>query len=113
MRHLALPFSILLASAAWSSAPRASDVSLGEVWALVQQQQDRITALEEELRATKSALASTETKLTDTRQQVRITEEQLDVTADYITEVAESAGAGDSATSIGGYGELHLSLIHI
>jgi len=84
----------------WCTTATAAEVTLEQLWAIVQQQQEQISELREALEATRTKLAGTET-------QVRVAEEQLDATADYIARV-ESAGSA-SRTSIGGYGELHYS----
>jgi hypothetical protein len=94
----------------WPIQSPASDVTLEQVWAVVQQQQAQIDELNDELNATRTALVTAETTLASTRQQVQLTEEQLGVTADYVSEVvAASSKRSASATTIGGYGELHVS----
>ncbi len=107
MRQRHLSIIIVCSLTAWPG--HASEVSLKQVWAMVQQQQEQIAALEEALAATRSALTSAETRLADTRDKVRITEEQLDITADYLSEVAQADDSDGSATRIGGYGELHFN----
>ena len=54
-----------------------SNVTLEEVWRVVQAQQAQIDALTKALEATETSLEATETK-------VAITEEQLIATADYL-----------------------------
>ena len=89
----------LLAACAATAAPSTPPEDLDAIWKLLEEQQA-------EIRALRSELEDTRAELTSTRQQVTVTEEQIGITADYLAEVQESRG-GDSATSIGGYGELH------
>jgi hypothetical protein len=95
--------AVIIAITATCTAPgQAAEVSLDEVWTIVQQQQDQIAALTEALDRTQAQLERTQTN-------VKIAEEQLGLTADYLAE-AEGAGPA-SATQIGGYGELHYNNI--
>ena len=97
IRH-SLTVAFLAALTLPVSAVHGEEVTLAQVWTIVQQQQVQIEALTSELEATRANLESTRTK-------VQITEEQLDITANYLADV-ESAGS-PSRTHLGGYGELH------
>lgn len=88
----------------------AAEVTLEEVWALVQAQQTQINELSDELERTKVRLAVTTHELAKTADQAVLTEQRLTLTADYLTEIQTH---GDNAkTSLGGYGELHYSRIN-
>ena len=82
-----------------------SNVTLEEVWRVVQAQQAQIDALTKALEATETSLDATETK-------VAITEEQLIATADYLEEVQVAAKSPGNKLSIGGYGELHYNSLN-
>ncbi|MFB3107214.1 MAG: hypothetical protein ACE1ZA_20145, partial [Pseudomonadales bacterium] len=87
----------------------AAEVTLEQIWALVQAQQTQITKLSEELERTKVRLAATTHELAKTADQAALTEQQLTLTADYLTEIQTQGD--DAKTSLGGYGELHYSRI--
>lgn len=78
-------------------APPSAD----QMWALIQQQQVLIDGLS-------SRLAEAERISARTAQHARVTEQRLDATADYLESyLADSTPGKPSATSFGGYGELH------
>ena len=100
-------FTLVLAMtclATGSSAFAATDTpSLDEMWQLVQAQQQEISDL-------KQQLSDTQTQARDALETTRITEEQLGTTADFVQQLAlEGTKTTASATSIGGYGEMHYS----
>ena len=77
--------------------------TLAELWAIVQQQQAQIEALEAELAATRDGV-------TETNQKVAETEARIEATGDFVESLAV-ADSGPSRTTIGGYGELHYNQI--
>ena len=77
--------------------------TLAELWAIVQQQQVQIEALEAELAATREGV-------TETNQKVAETEARIEATGDFVESLAV-ADAGPSRTTIGGYGELHYNQV--
>ncbi len=89
----------VLATLALAPLAAAEEVTLEELWTVVQAQQAQIEALTEALQATQAQLASTE-------EQVEVAEEQIGLTADYLAEIEASSTRG-SRTNLGGYGELH------
>lgn len=101
--QLRLSIIALIACSTVSTSANAAEVTLEEVWAIVQQQQVQIGVLTQELEVTRAKLASTDT-------QVQIAEEQIDLTASYLADV-ETAGTA-ARTTIGGYGELHYNDIN-
>ncbi|MCZ6641447.1 MAG: porin [Gammaproteobacteria bacterium] len=101
---LALVMVVLIAQSV-----SAADVTLGEVWELVQAQQAQITSLTEELARTNARLEATTSALDETTRQAAITTQQVSATADYLDDI--QAGGGDTQTSLGGYGELHYTRI--
>jgi hypothetical protein len=97
--------AIVILTSMLAATTNAAEVSLEEVWAVVQQQQVQIATLTSELQATRTQLETTQAR-------AQITEEQLDLTSSYLAEVETAATAitgGDhgNRTHIGGYGELH------
>lgn len=87
----------LIATSA-AATPPPEDLDLAKMWELLQAQQAEIAELKAELAATRS-------DVDETRDKVTITEEQIVATADYLDDIG--ASRSESATSIGGYGELH------
>ena len=85
----------------------AAEITLQQVWELVQAQQAQITLLSEELDRTKARLEATTGTLAKTTLQATLTEQQLMATADYLDEI--QTRTNDTTTSVGGYGELHYS----
>jgi len=77
--------------------------SIEELWAIVQQQQAEIEALREEVRQANDRAAQAST-------QIEETDAKVEATGDYIETLAV-ADTGRSATSIGGYGELHYNQV--
>jgi outer membrane murein-binding lipoprotein Lpp len=77
--------------------------SIEELWAIVQQQQAEIEALREEVRQANDRAAQAST-------QIEETDAKVEATGDYIETLA-AADTGRSATSIGGYGELHYNQV--
>ena len=90
---------VVLATIAMVSSAAAEEVTLEQLWAVVQAQQAQIEALTDALEITQAQLESTEA-------QVEVAEEQIGLTADYLTEIEASSTRG-SRTHLGGYGELH------
>ena len=77
----------------------ATEVTLGEVWELVQAQQAQITSLTEELARTNARLEATTSALDETTRQAAITTQQVSATADYLDDI--QAGGGDTETRSG------------
>ncbi len=98
----AIQLSLIALGVLTSNPSSAAQVTLQEVWAMLQQQQAQIAALSEKLEATEAKLNRTET-------QVKITEEQLGLTVDYLADAQASNSVG--RTSVGGYGELHYNAV--
>ncbi|MFP6816230.1 MAG: porin [Pseudomonadales bacterium] len=90
--------SLFLFAVFVNASSAAAEVSLEEIWSIVQQQQIQIAALTDKLEATQA-------KLDSTQSQAKITEEQLGLTVDYLAEVETAVSA--NRTNLGGYGELH------
>ena len=84
----------VLATLALAPLAAAEEVTLEELWTVVQAQQAQIEALTEALQATQAQLASTE-------EQVEVAEEQIGLTADYLAEIEASSTRG-SRTNLGG-----------
>ncbi len=87
-----------------SATPSSDAPTLKEIWQLVQQQQQEIAAL-------KAELADAKGRANQALESTRITEEQLGSTADFVEQLVQdtSTRTRDSATHIGGYGEMHYS----
>ena len=94
----ALQSSVFVLGVFVNASGAAAEISLEEIWAIVQQQQVQIAALTDTLEAAQAKLERTES-------QAKITEEQLGLTVDYLAEVETAASV--NRTSVGGYGELH------
>jgi len=82
----------------------ATEPSLEALWEIVQKQQQELDRLSGEL-------AETRGQLTDARRKAQINEEQLGITADYLDQLSEQRGSGEThwsnRTTLGGYGEMH------
>jgi len=101
-----LAFAVLFACAhSHAAAEAGSPGTIADLWKIVQAQQAQIDTLKIELATTSSRLAAADDK-------IQIAEEQLGVTADYLDEVRE-AGAATSATTLGGYGEMHYNNLDV
>lgn len=85
----------------------AAEVTLDEIWELLQAQQTQITALTEALARTTTRLDATTNELVENTRAAAITRQHVAATADYLDDI--QTGGGDSKTSLGGYGELHYS----
>ena len=85
----------------------AAEVTLDEIWELLQAQQTQITALTEALARTNTRLDTTTNGLVENTRAAAITRQHVAATADYLDDI--QTGGGDSKTSLGGYGELHYS----
>ena len=77
--------------------------SIEEVWAIVQQQQAQIEALQAELADARQGLEATEEKVAES-------EARIEATGDFVESMAV-ADTGTARTSVGGYGELHYNQI--
>jgi len=71
-----------------------------ELWRLLQQQQAEIKALQKELAQTRSRVAETQSGVAENRERVAATGETLD-------QVVDQGSGAESATHLGGYGEMH------
>ena len=91
--------------------------SPGEMWALIQRQQEAIAALQTQLTETRRSLQETksnlsadftrtETRVQQNRQQVEDTQSRLEATADMVDASLQSAPLS-AGHSVGGYGEVH------
>ena len=75
-----------------TAGPAAAQTpNIDEIWEIVQQQQREIADLK--------------SRLADADAQLAAADEKIEATGDYLDSVA--VAAPDSATKIGGYGELH------
>ncbi len=84
----------------WTSTADAAEVpTTEEMWAILQQQQARIEALEAELAAAKQGIAETDEKVAETDAKVEATGDVVDTLA--------ATDTIPNRTTIGGYGELH------
>ncbi len=101
IRKTASIAATLLLAATFAQAQDAPTIA--EVWAIVQQQQAQIEALEMELAAARGDLAQTDEKVAET-------EARVEATGDFVESLAV-ADTGPRKTSIGGYGELHYNNI--
>ncbi|MEZ5557349.1 MAG: porin [Pseudomonadales bacterium] len=98
-----ISYTLLFAVAAFLPAPATSatgEPDLQQMWQLLQAQQAQIAELTDALQATRAELEATRGSVQETR-------EQLVATADYVDTLESSDRS--SATSIGGYGEMHYS----
>lgn len=112
--------AIILMSLAIIPLAVAAEPSPSEMWALIQRQQEAISALQTQLaetrrslQETKSNLTATDLKITQTdtridanRQQVELTQSRLEATADMMDASMQSVRSSDE-NRIGGYGEVH------
>lgn len=91
-----LPWVLLLVTSFCAFPALAQQTpTMEEMWEIIQRQQREIDSLREALGQTNNKVEATEMKVV--------------ATADAVDSVASAAATGSSATSIGGYGELHLN----
>ena len=87
-----------------TSAMAQEEPTIDQIWAIVQQQQARIEALEAELAIAREGIAATEVQVAETDAKVEATGEMFDSLT--------AAASAPSKTSIGAYGELHYNNVH-
>ena len=88
---------------ATASQAQTAPTTIEELWEIVQRQQAEIDELREALGEARQEVAAANDRIVET-------EARVDATGDYVETLAV-ADSGTSATSIGGYGELHYNRI--
>ncbi len=101
IRYTAAVTAALLLTSPYSLAQDTPTIE--EVWAIVQQQQAKIEALEAELADARAGIVATEEKVAQN-------EARVEATGDFVESLAV-ADTGPRKTSIGAYGELHYNNI--
>ncbi len=102
IRQVAPALGALFLFSSLASAQESAP-TLEEVWAIVQQQQARIEALESELAVARAGIAETDEKVAET-------DAKIEATGDFVEQLASTSSPA-SRTSIGAYGELHYNNI--
>lgn len=79
-----------------------------EMWALIQQQQKQIAALQDRV-------GMTEEKVEETETAIEVATEQIEATATFVESIPSSSATSSSSSSnsgvgLGGYGELHFNI---
>lgn len=80
-----------------------------EMWKIILQQQEQISRLEEKLGMTEQAVTETREQVVETQEQVAETGMMVEATVQALEDAPGLSGGRSSATSIGGYGELHFN----